>query len=337
MKFHIFLKEKIGVILCTVFVLVVARLMGYACDVRLDYIYVLSGIIFLCVVCALMTEYVKKKRFYKELRNVLDELDQKYLITEMMLYPDFEEGKIWMDVLYEIDRSMMERIQVMETTVKDFKEYLELWIHEIKVPIAALKLMNFNGNQDAKKQKVQIDRMNDYVEQILFYVRADAPEKDYLLNQCKLDTAINHVLQQQKDLLIGNHMHIEKHNTEAFVVTDSKWLTFMLGQIVNNSIKYIDTEKKPELCFTVKETDAETVLAIRDNGIGIDEKDIDRVFDKTFTGENGRSGNISTGMGLYICKRLCEKMGHRIEIASKKGEYTEVSLHFGKNSFYFDV
>ena len=177
--------------------------------------------------------------------------------------------------------------------------------------------------------------MNDYVEQILFYARADAPEKDYLLNACKLDTVINSVLQQQKDLLIGNHVSIKKEQTELTVITDSKWLTFMIGQIVNNSIKYIDIQKTPEISFSVAETQEETVLTIRDNGIGIDEKDIDRVFDKTFTGENGRKGNVSTGMGLYICKRLCEKLGHQIDIASIKGEYTAVSMHFGRNEFYF--
>ena len=123
-----------------------------AWDLRPD-VNVLSGIIILCVVCLFLAEYIKKRRFYREFRNILDELDQKYLITEMMLQPDFEEGKIWMEALYEIDRSMMERINKMETTVRDFKEYLELWIHEIKVPIAALKLMNYNGNTDAKKQK----------------------------------------------------------------------------------------------------------------------------------------------------------------------------------------
>lgn len=334
MKLRVFLKEKIGVILCTAFILLAARLMGYACKVRADYINVLSGMILLCVVCLLLSEYIKKRRFYRELRSMLDGLDQKYLITEMMLSPDFEEGKIWMEALYEIDRSMMERINKTETTVKEFKEYLELWIHEIKVPIAALKLMNYNGNTDARKQKLQIDRMNDYVEQILFYARADAPEKDYLLNSCKLDTAINSVLQQQKDLLIGSHVQIRKENTETSVITDSKWLTFMLGQIVNNSIKYMDAEKIPEIRFSVRETEKETVLVIRDNGIGIDEKDIDRVFDKTFTGENGRKGKVSTGMGLYICKRLCEKLGHKLAIASEKGEYTEVYLHFGKNAFY---
>lgn len=100
--------------------------------------------------------------------------------------------------------------------------------------------MNYNGSQDLKKQKAQLARINSFVEQILFYARADAAEKDYLLTACDLDVTINKVLRQQKDLLIGNKIRIEKNDTAHSVVTDSKWLTFMLGQIVNNSIKYRD-------------------------------------------------------------------------------------------------
>ena len=148
-----------------------------------------------------------------------------------------------------------------------------------------------------------------------------------------LDVTINKVLQQQKDLLIGNKIRIEKNDTAHSVVTDSKWLTFMLGQIVNNSIKYRDAAKQPCISFAVEEMADKTVLKIRDNGIGIPEQDIERVFDKTFTGENGRKGNASTGMGLYICKQLCNKLGHAITIASVYGEYTEVEIAFGKETF----
>ena len=193
--------------------------------------------------------------------------------------------------------------------------------------------MNYNGSQDLKKQKAQLARINSFVEQILFYARADAAEKDYLLTACDLDATINKVLQQQKDLLIGNKIRIEKNDTAHSVVTDSKWLTFMLGQIVNNSIKYRDAAKQPCISFAVEEMADKTVLKIRDNGIGIPEQDIDRVFDKTFTGENGRKGNASTGMGLYICKQLCNKLGHAITIASVYGEYTEVEIAFGKETF----
>ena len=328
-----YLKDRIGFVAAVVCIMVVFKLLGFACKARMDFIWVMEEIIFVTSLCAFGADYRKRSRFYRELQGILDGLDQKYLITEMMVQPDFEEGKIWMDVLYDTGKSMRDKLNDTEDSLRDFKEYLELWIHEIKIPIAALNLMNYNGSQDLKKQKAQLARINGFVEQILFYARADAAEKDYLLTACNLDAAINQVLQQQKDLLIGNKIRIEKNDTDHSVVTDSKWLAFMLGQIVNNSIKYRDTAKQSCISFAVEDMADKTVLRIRDNGIGITQQDIDRVFDKTFTGENGRRGNASTGMGLYICKQLCNKLGHSIVITSVHGEYTEVEIVFGKETF----
>ena len=328
-----YLKDRIGFVAAVVCIMVVFKLLGFACKARMDFIWVMEEIIFVTSLCAFGADYRKRSRFYRELQGILDGLDQKYLITEMMVQPDFEEGKIWMDVLYDTGKSMRDKLNDTEDSLRDFKEYLELWIHEIKIPIAALNLMNYNGSQDLKKQKAQLARINGFVEQILFYARADAAEKDYLLTACNLDAAINQVLQQQKDLLIGNKIRIEKNDTDHSVVTDSKWLAFMLGQIVNNSIKYRDTAKQSCISFAVEDMADKTVLRIRDNGIGIAQQDIDRVFDKTFTGENGRRGNASTGMGLYICKQLCNKLGHSIAITSVYGEYTEVEIGFGKETF----
>lgn len=328
-----YLKDRIGFVAAVVCIMVVFKLLGFACKARMDFIWVMEEIIFVTSLCVFGADYRKRSRFYRELHGILDGLDQKYLITEMMVQPDFEEGKIWMDVLYDTGKSMRDKLNDTEDSLRDFKEYLELWIHEIKIPIAALNLMNYNGSQDLKKQKAQLARINGFVEQILFYARADAAEKDYLLTACNLDAAINQVLQQQKDLLIGNKIRIEKNDTNHSVVTDSKWLAFMLGQIVNNSIKYRDPGKQSCISFAAEDMADKTVLRIRDNGIGIAQQDIDRVFDKTFTGENGRRGNASTGMGLYICKQLCNKLGHSIAITSVYGEYTEVEIVFGKETF----
>ena len=246
-----YLKDRVGFVAAVVCIMVVFKLLGFACKARMDFIWVMEGIIFVTSLCAFGADYRKRSRFYRELQGILDGLDQKYLITEMMVQPDFEEGKIWMDVLYDTGKSMRDKLNDTEDSLRDFKEYLELWIHEIKIPIAALNLMNYNGSQDLKKQKAQLARINGFVEQILFYARADAAEKDYLLTACNLDAAINQVLQQQKDLLIGNKIRIEKNDTDHSVVTDSKWLAFILGQIVNNSIKYRDTAKQSCISFAV--------------------------------------------------------------------------------------
>lgn len=334
MKLVIYIKEKLAFIFSVVFIIIAIYVMGYACKIRHDYMNVLVLIIVILSVFQLLTEYLKKRKFYNEMYNILEGLDQKYLLTEMKLKPNFAEGEILMDVMYEVDRSMKERLNEIEQSYVEFKEYLEMWIHQIKIPISAIKLMNYNGNIDVAKQLVQINRMNDYVEQILYYARADAPEKDYILKKCNLEGIINNVLLQQKELLLGSRIKIQKNNTDKDVVTDVKWITFMLGQIINNSVKYMDKNKESYISFEVEEAKYKTILTIKDNGIGIAIKDVPRVFERSFTGENGRKNNVSTGMGLYICKRLCDKLGHEIDISSVDGEETSVSILFGKNDYY---
>lgn len=334
MKLVIYIKEKLAFIFSMVFIIIAIYVMGYACKIRRDYMNVLALIIVILSVFQLLTEYLRKKKFYNEMYNILEGLDQKYLLTEMKLNPNFAEGEILMDVMYEVDRSMKERLNEIEQSYVEFKEYLEMWIHQIKIPISAIKLMNYNGNIDVAKQLVQINRMNDYVEQILYYARADAPEKDYILKKCNLESIINNVLLQQKELLLGNRIKIQKNNTDKDVVTDGKWITFMLGQIINNSVKYMDKNKESYISFEVVEAKDKTILTIKDNGIGITIKDVPRVFERSFTSENGRKNNVSTGMGLYICKRLCNKLGHEIDISSVDGEGTSVSISFGKNDYY---
>ena len=220
MKLVIYIKEKLAFIFSMVFIIIAIYVMGYACKIRRDYMNVLALIIVILSVFQLLTEYLRKKKFYNEMYNILEGLDQKYLLTEMKLNPNFAEGEILMDVMYEVDRSMKERLNVIEQSYVEFKEYLEMWIHQIKIPISAIKLMNYNGNIDVAKQRVQINRMNDYVEQILYYARADAPEKDYILKKCNLESIINNVLLQQKELLLGNRIKIQKNNTDKDAKTE---------------------------------------------------------------------------------------------------------------------
>jgi signal transduction histidine kinase len=321
----------------TVFFAVFLFPMGYAFKVDIQLTAAVAFLLVVKEAVVLVIEYRKRYVFYREFIKCLDALDQKYLIGEMEFNPDFPEGRIMLDILHETDKSMLERIRSVETKSVELKEYMELWIHEIKLPLAALKLMNYNGTVDAKKTGEQLDKLNSYVEQILFYTRAETAENDYLMKKVNLEKEINKVIRDNKELLIGNKVHIEKSKLDYEIITDSKWLEFMTGQIVNNSIKYKNPERELVISFSAEiirdEQDDKVKLSISDNGIGISPGDLPRVFDKSFTGENGRNGNSSTGMGLYICKRLCDKLGHLISIESEPDAGTTVSIVFGKNRF----
>ncbi len=283
----------------------------------------------------LLIGYVKRRSFYNKLIYHVEKLDKKYLVLEMLHEPSFYDGKILYQVLYEINKSMNENVKNLEVSMTEFKEYIELWIHEIKLPIASLILMNHNHkNAIDKRYEEQIRRIDDYVNQILYFVRSENAEKDYLIKDTSLKKVINAVAMKNKNDLLEKNIQFIVEVGDEVVLTDSKWLEFIIDQIVSNSIKYTREEVSSIIRISTKDYSNKIDLIIYDNGIGIPAKDIRRVFEKTFTGENGRNTSKSTGMGLYIVKKLCEKLDHKITIESVFGEYTKVILTFSKNDFY---
>lgn len=280
-------------------------------------------------------DYFRKYNFYKKLTNTLNTLDKKYLILEMIEKPNFYEGKIFYQSLYEINKSMIERIKNYSLSITDFKEYVEIWIHEVKIPISSLILLNHNyHNETSKKFTDQIRKLDSYIDQILYYVRSENAEKDYIIQEKPLQEIIKNVALKNKDDLLENNINLEVDIHNEKVLTDAKWLEFILNQIINNSIKYKKETEKSYIKINVKEESEKTYLTIYDNGIGIPKDDIKRVFDKSFTGKNGRKMAKSTGMGLYIAKKLCDKLNHKIMIESKEKKYTKITLIFTKNDFY---
>ncbi|NCB94072.1 MAG: HAMP domain-containing histidine kinase [Clostridia bacterium] len=237
-------------------------------------------------------------------------------------------------IVYEANKSMTENVKNYEYSINDFKEYVEMWIHEVKVPISSLLLMihNHPGQFDTKAVN-QIKRVDNYIEQVLYYVRSENAEKDYLITETNLNKIIGAVALKNKDDLLENDIDLTVSGTDINVLTDPKWLEFILHQIFNNSIKY-KREDHAAITIAASTTDTETTVCIRDNGIGIPKADLPRVFEKSFTGHNGRIKTKSTGMGLYIAQKLCGKLGHRLTIDSMENQYTTVSITFARNDYY---
>lgn len=335
MKIKAYLKDKIFGMILVIMLVALSTMMLTAFHVKTSCIMAMEVMIVIVFTIVLLYDYYKRNRFYKDFLGKLNIIDQKYLITEMIGKTEFIEAQILKESLYEIDKCMQEKINTLQKSNDEFKEYLEMWIHEIKVPLSALTLMNYNNNTDVEKEKGLIRKIEHYVEQILFMARADIAEKDYLMKKVLLEECVNKSVVSGKEILIENHVAIEKENLGIEVVTDSKWLEFILGQLISNSAKYIQGDCPKIIFYSYKDKD-KTVLVVEDNGIGIPKGDIARVFDKTFTGENGRKREKATGMGLYICKKLCSKMGHNIRIESEQNKYTKVFIEFGKESYYMN-
>lgn len=173
----------------------------------------------------------------------------------------------------------------------------------------------------------------------MYYIRSNYSENDYLIKEVGLNKAVGEVLIKNRDDLLENKINIQVDLNNYSVFTDSKWFQFILNQIINNSIKYKKAGVESIIKITASQTKDETTIEIFDNGIGIPRKDLKKVFNKSFTGENGRIGAKSTGMGLYIADRLCKKLGHRIEIESEQNvdgtsdSYTKVKIVFGRNDY----
>lgn len=296
---------------------------------------VVTFIFIVMAILLLIINYYRKKKFYDEFIQNVHLLDKKYFVLETISKPHFYEGKILYQLLYEIHKSMIENVKLREDSIEDFKEYVEMWIHEVKIPISSLILLCHNHREKLDSTYIhQVKKLDGYIDQILYYVRSNNTEQDFVIKEVSLDKIISNVALKNKDDLLENKINFITNLENVSVYTDSKWLEFILNQIINNSIKYKREDIESYIKIDVIDRKDEVLLSISDNGIGIVKKDLPYVFKKSFTGENGRTRTKSTGMGLYIADKLCKKLGHKIEIKSNLETGTIVSIQFGKNNFY---
>ena len=335
MKFGSFLKDRLYSIVTALFsyFIILLVLLAYKSDKAI--VIAITIILLVTYILLFLTDFFRKQKFYTDLLTNIENLDKAYLVLETLNRPEFYEGELLCQALYEIDKSMNENVRIEKEQLLDNKEYIEMWIHEVKRPLASLVLtLNNQKNILDRKTKNILKRLEDYVDQVLYYVRSENAEKDYFIKEVDLSKVIKNVGIKNMDDLLDNKVEFIVDKTNYKVFTDSKWLEFILNQIINNSIKYKRNIDNSYIKIYVKDNLDTTVLIIEDNGIGIKSSDIRQVFDKTFTGTNGREKTTSTGMGLYIAKNLCKKLGHKIEIESKENEYTRVFITFAKNKFY---
>lgn len=334
MNFKLFLKEKAITILLLLFSIITIEIFLMAYNVGMFIKIYIPLIIMGLYVVSIAIEYFKKKKFYDNLSNMLEELEEKYLITEIINTPDFLEGKILKNTIEAIDKSMLENVNKYKYMTEDYKEYIELWIHEIKIPIATSKMViENNKNEVTKSIDEELNKVENYIEQALFYARSNTVEKDYYIRKVVLKEIVNESIKKNKSSLIQEKISINIHNLDIEVNTDNKWIVFILNQIIQNSIKYRKKEKSIIEIYA-NQGKENVILYVKDNGIGIRQGEITRVFEKGFTGTNGRLSNKkSTGIGLYLCKKLCNKLGIGIELNSVQNEGTEIRLVFPQSSY----
>ncbi len=333
MSVRAFVKDRTGLIVTDLCGLLAALVFFFAFRSSISEIVIITVILILTRIIAFFIEFSRKRSFYDSLSCNVSGLDKKYLVSETLARPDFLEGSITYDALCDAGKAMCEEVNSCRSDYKEFKNYIELWVHEIKLPVASLLLTAHSDESNKDKYIPQLKRVDEYIENVLYYARSENSEKDYLITEVSLKRAFTDAALKAREELLLRNITLETEGLDVSVRTDSKWLEFIFGQLISNAMKYASTERDPVIRVEAVDLSDEIKVSFYDNGIGINAADLPRVFDKSFTGRNGRTLAKSTGMGLYIVKTLCERLGHRIEIESKEGEYTKLTITFGKNGF----
>ena len=295
--------------------------MFYLYNLPLEALIYTGSFCFLASLIASFLDFVNYKESYKKLKfleeNILNDLDA--LPKSLDIRIDYYHKII--EKLYEELEKLAQENRQKNT---DMVDYYSMWVHQIKTPIAAMNFLLDNEEVDQKILQQELFKIERYVEMVLTYIRLDSISSDYVITKINLDEVVKDSVKKYATIFINKKIKLNYVSHETMVISDKKWLSFAFEQILGNSVKYSGAggEITIETC--------ENKLIIEDNGIGIKEEDLPRIFEKGFTGFNGRYEKKSSGLGLYLCKKTLDKLGHHIEISSKVGEGTRIEITFPK-------
>lgn len=329
-SFGAFLEEKIVELFVQIFFLVLVVFLLFFSGVHELYIFLLVVLSILFQVVFQWISYRRKVKENKRIVELVDNLKETYYISEILPKPKELQNEAYYYALKKACKSMNEKISEMIEEQMEYQEYVESFAHEIKIPIGALSLIFDNTKNYVLKKET--DKIFQLVEQMLYYARSENTEKDYFVKRLCLEDVIHNVILKFRHALLEAETIIHIHDVNYTIYSDEKWLTFILSQIIQNSIKYFDKQKN-YLSIYGQDNANHILLVIEDNGCGIKQSELVRVFEKGFTGSNRKKAN-ATGMGLYLSKKLCDRLGLKLEIASKEEEYTKLSLIFPKGSMH---
>lgn len=326
-----YLKNQVPVIIINLSGMIMLILFLLVCGSSFQSVLLISFIWLLVLTGYLAAAFFSRKKYFDKLMNMVNQLEEKYLLPEVMEPPRRAEDQVFYQIMKITEKSMLEKIGKIERERKEYKEYIEQWVHEAKTPITAIKLLCENNRSDFTREVLlELENMNHYTEQALYYARSEHTEKDYSVRETDLNEVIHEAIADNRYLLRSNRVKIVFDETETTVYADDKWLRFILNQLIGNAVKY--RCENPVLQFGAVRKDDRAFLRIEDNGIGIPPEDLPRIFEKGFTGRNGRLRPGSTGIGLYLCKKLCDRLGIGLEACSE-GTGTTFVLTFQMNYF----
>ena len=301
--------------------------------VLIFWLYGLPGeaIAYLLCLCCIGTSFwavLSFVRFWRK-HKILRKMEEAIFVTAEDL-PEtttlIEED--YQHLIQRLVRENRQRQAAADSMLEDLTSYYTLWVHQIKTPIAAMDLLLQAGPDRATEMEIELQKIAQYVDMVLQYLRLDSTDKDLVLQRCQLDAVVRQTVRKYAKLFILKKIQLVFQETKWEVLSDEKWLCFLLEQLLPNALKYTPEGGKISIFL-----EGETNLVIADTGIGIAPEDLPRVFEKGFTGNNGRMDKKATGIGLYLCRRVTNLLGHTISIASEPGVGTQVLLGLGRPQF----
>ncbi|KHL94863.1 histidine kinase [Paenibacillus sp. IHB B 3415] len=239
------------------------------------------------------------------------------------------EGEFAKAYINELKQQHIHEMNRTQDQQSEHYDFIVSWFHEIKTPIAVIRLLQ-QTEMDAGSLREEITRIENYVDQALYYAKLDSFNQDYDIQNCDMIQITKEIVKAHSKTFFSKKIRIDLQADSMEVQSDPKWLQFIVNQLLTNSLKY--TEHGGEITISAFQTPQDKQLMIRDSGIGISQKDLPRIYNRGFTGETGRAYTKSTGMGLYLAQQLSNKLGHYISCTSEVGEFTQFIIHFPLDS-----
>lgn len=347
MRLRSFLRSHALLVFLDVCVVALLRLVLPAMGLEHDSTVLVCIVAGIMLAVGLAWEWLRERSFVGALQHLgdvgQDAMDRASELPE----PSYPEGQAAYGAVQNVLRSARQEVGRAQDESRDYRRYVETWVHEVKTPLAACNLMLENRHDPSMRPLArQIARVEAYVEQALYYARSFSVQRDYLIRACPLDELVRSAVRSRAPQLIEARMAVDLDGLRQpggampEVLCDPKWMEFILGQLVDNAVRYraepARDGRDPRVEFDARvedvgRADERVVLDVRDNGCGISAADLGRVFERGFTGANGRSHVRSTGMGLYLVSTLCQKMGLRADVSSLEGSWTCVTISFPQN------
>lgn len=322
-----YIKKNLKIYLLLIVFIFIFVLIFYLYNLPFEALFY-SGL--LCFVAALITSIIDFNNYRKSY------IDLKHL--ESNILNSMEDLPKSLDIRVEYYQKIIERLnnEVEKLKIEDNKkmeglvDYYSMWIHQIKTPIAAINFLLDNEEIDVKAFRQELFKIERYVEMVLTYIRLGSETSDYVITSIDLDEVVRENIKKYATLFINKKIKLNYVSHETYVISDKKWFGFAFEQLLSNAIKY--TKSGGEISINISESE----LIIEDNGIGIYEEDLPRIFEQSFTGLNGRYEKKSSGLGLYLCKKTLDKLQHKIEIISEVNKGTKVKVSFPKKDIFRD-